>query len=120
MTDKLKEQVVRTIQDDDSGPNGANGPNGTTSPGGSASALPNGHPNGEANGDVDMADAAQDSRGVSREPVVQGVKLEPDPAEDGSRGPHQSRRSRNTSPVPAVFRIADLKREVEAVRDKRR
>jgi transcription initiation factor TFIID subunit 5 len=121
MTDKLKEQVVRTIQDDDSGPNGANGPNGTTSPGGSASALPNGHPNGDANGDVDMTDAAQDSRGVSREPVVQGVKLEPDLERDTDRGDLISPEEAETlPPVPAVFRIADLKREVEAVRDKRK
>jgi transcription initiation factor TFIID subunit 5 len=49
------------------------------------------------------------------------VKLEPDLDRDLDRGDLISPEEAETlPPVPAVFRIADLKREVEAVRDKHR
>jgi transcription initiation factor TFIID subunit 5 len=75
MTEKLKEQISRTMQDE------------------------------EADGDVDMGDSA-----------VKVEVLENGHAEDLiSPGEDET-----NPPIPAVFRIADLKREVEAVKDKRK
>lgn len=108
MTDKLREQVVRTIQDESTGINGDHSPRKSTG------SLPNGQTNGhtDTNGDVDM-----DARD-KRSPTIQEVKLEPDIERDRdliSPGENETH-----PPVPAVFRIADLKREVEAVKDKRK
>lgn len=91
MTDKLKEQVTRTLSDEDKPP--ANGDGGQAT-----------------NGDIEMNGSHEKS------PVVQEIKFEQDldtdlvsPAE-----------GETLPPVPGIFRIADLKREVEAVRDRRR
>ncbi|WWD16408.1 hypothetical protein CI109_100834 [Kwoniella shandongensis] len=120
MTDKLKEQVARTLQDE-----AAAAPNGTTSPQKSGSALPNGQPNGhDANGDIDMTSPSQDGPVENQEtparasPVVREVKLEPD--EDRDPDLVSPEESETHPPIPAVFRIPDLKREVEAIRDKRK
>jgi transcription initiation factor TFIID subunit 5 len=111
MTEKLKEQVVRTIRDEDAGPNG------TASPQGVSSTLHNGHPKGDGNGDFDMA-SPRESRGVSKELMVQEIK--PEPNGDETSDLVSPGELDTLPPVPAVFRIADLKREVEAVRDKRK
>ena len=105
MTDKLREQVARTIQDEDEAANGDETTN-------SAAHISNGLANGD--GDVDMTEEAEQEKG----PIVQDVKLEPDTEKDADLiCPDESE---THPPVPAVFRIADLKREVEAVRDKRK
>ncbi|ORX35243.1 WD40-repeat-containing domain protein [Kockovaella imperatae] len=103
MTEKLKEQVSRTLQDeeDEARNEGVNG---------DSEAEPNGHLNGD--GDVDM------DREVEKEPVVREVKLEPDLVDTSdlvSPGENDT-----LPPVPPVFRISDLKREVEAIRDRRK
>ena len=105
ITDKLKEQVARTIQDEDAAASGV-------SPSKTSTELPNGHHiNGD--GDVEMGDAHGED---GPKEAVPEVKIEPelDPdlisPEEGETIP----------PTPAVFRIADLKREVEAVRDRRK
>ncbi len=97
ITEKLREQVIRTIRDEESGVNG------DASPLRSASTLPNGHGNGH---DVNMT------------PEPTEIKL--DPEIDGDSDLISPEESETNPPVPAVFRIADLKREVEAVRDKRK
>ena len=117
-TTKLKEQVARTLQDEEAAANGT----GSVSPTKSAIGLPNGgemngHAQGDADADVDMTDGASSAKEpTSVEPTFKELKIEPDldpdlvsPAE-GETNP----------PVPAVFRIADLKREVEAVKDRRK
>lgn len=101
MTDKLREQVIRTIQDE-----------GDVSPLKTASALPNG--NGNGNGDSNGHDVDMATPDPEREPLVQELKLEVD-GDLVSPGEAET-----NPPVPPVFRIADLKREVEAVRDKRK
>lgn len=89
-TDKLKEQVVVTLQE------GAN----TNSNGDIEMAQPN----GEEGQDVEM----------KQQILIKEVEPDVDPEvtspEAGETFP----------PIPQVFRTADLKREVEAVRDKRR
>lgn len=88
MTEKLKEQVTRTLQDE-----------------GEAQAV-----NGDANGDVDMTSPHPTNEIV--------VKLEPETEHDSSViSPDESE---TLPPIPAVFRIADLKREVEAIKDRRK
>ncbi|RXK40353.1 transcription initiation factor TFIID subunit 5 [Tremella mesenterica] len=95
MREKLKEQVIRTLQDDDLRTNGVNV-----------------EWNGHMNGDVEMHSGDETPRPM----VVHEIKIEPDvdpeliSPEEGETVP----------PLPAVFRIADLKREVEAVRDRRK
>ena len=92
VSEKLREQVIRTIHDDEEGINGDTSPVKTPS-------VPNGH-------DVDM----------TPEPIE--LKLEDEAAlESDLISPDESE---TNPPAPAVFRIADLKREVEAVRDKRK
>ncbi|WVQ92198.1 hypothetical protein IAS59_006006 [Cryptococcus gattii] len=88
MTEKLKEQVSRTLQDE-----------------GEAQAI-----DGDANGDIDM---------ISPHPTNEiVVKLEPETERDSSViSPDESE---TLPPIPAVFRIADLKREVEAIKDRRK
>lgn len=107
MTEKLREQVARTIHDEENQP----------SPTKSALGLPNGngHANGDGDGDVEMGDETAKESTPKVTPTVD-IKIEPgldpdlvSPAE-GETNP----------PVPAVFRIADVKREVEAVRDRRK
>jgi len=94
ITEKLREQVIRTLRDEDSG-----GVNGDASPQKSAATMPNGH-------DVDMT------------PEPAEIKLEA--FEDRDPDLVSPDESETNPPAPAVFRIADVKREVEAVRDKRK
>ncbi|WRT65799.1 uncharacterized protein IL334_002748 [Kwoniella shivajii] len=121
MTEKLKEQVARTLHDEDV----LQQPNGNTSPSKPDSSLPNGHPNGNGNGDVDMTSPSQDQNPTPSENqdrprsptvTVQEMKLESDRDPD-LVSPEESE---TLPPIPAVFRIPDLKREVEAIRDKRK
>lgn len=105
--ERLKEQVVRTLQDADDEAMAANG----TRPD-QAESGPNGEshdasgPNGMSNGDVEM-----------RQPdPPPEINLEPE-NEPGIVSPDASE---TLPPVPTLFRVVDLKREVEAVRDKRR
>jgi len=127
MSDKLREQVSVTIQEEDAAAKGV--ANGTqVSPSQPPSALPNGNAeNGHANGDGDIemtdAQAAQAVEGMQERDAKEAkekaiiipelkISLDSDlisPSE-GELIP----------PPPSVFRIADLKREVEAVRDKRK
>lgn len=97
VTEKLREQVIRTLQDEDSGVNG------DASPQKSAADLPNGNGNGH---DAPMT------------PESAEVKLDPEAERDDDLvSPDESE---TNPPMPAIFRIADLKREVEVVRDKRK
>ncbi|WWC60418.1 uncharacterized protein I303_102990 [Kwoniella dejecticola CBS 10117] len=142
MTEKLKEQVTRTLQDEE--PQQAhqstqpNGTNGISSPSKASTALPNGHPNGDANGDIDMtsptaaadingSDGAQNQNGSAERAgtpgpgmSVQEVKLEPELDRNKDPDLVSPEEKETLPPVPAVFRIPDLKREVEAIRDKRK
>ncbi|WVF65877.1 hypothetical protein IAT40_000614 [Kwoniella sp. CBS 6097] len=126
MTDKLKEQIARTLRDEDA----TQQPNGNASPSRPAAALPNGHPNGaingeihgtDANGDVDMASPSQDPQATEdrpKSPTVQEIKLDAETDKDPTLvSPDENE---TLPPVPAVFRLPDLKREVEAIRDKRK
>lgn len=108
MTDRLREQVTRSIQDEEAQP----------SPTKSALGLPNGngngHANGDADGDVHMGEEAA-REATPKAPAIE-IKIEPELDTDLiSPGEGET-----NPPVPAVFRIADLKREVEAVRDRRK
>ncbi|OCF41614.1 transcription initiation factor TFIID subunit 5 [Kwoniella heveanensis CBS 569] len=104
MTDKLKEQIARTLRDED------------------ASQQPNGNISGaDANGDVEMASPSQDQQATEdrpKSPTVQEIKLEPETDRDPTLvSPDENE---TLPPIPAVFRLPDLKREVEAIRDKRK
>ena len=92
VSEKLREQVIRTINDHEDGINGDASPVKTPS-------VPNGH-------DVDR----------TPEPIELKLEAEAEPECD-LISPDESE---TNPPAPAVFRIADLKREVEAVRDKRK
>lgn len=111
ITEKLKEQVSKTLQDEE-----AAAANGDRPPG--EEEEPNGH---DANGDVDMGSPKdRSSRAPTRErsPTVHEVKLEIDVDKDPDLvSPTEGE---TLPPVPGIFRIADLKREVEAVRDRRK
>lgn len=102
-TEKLKEQVVATLQDAQQYPGG---PNGIATTNGDVDMPQSGAGiNGEGqNGDVEM----------QQQVLIKEIEPDQDPdvlsPEAGETFP----------PIPAVFRTADLKREVEAVRDKRR
>ena len=115
MTDKLKEQVSKTLQDEEDAAAAANGSEGGERAG---SSQPNGH---DTNGDVEMTSPnAEQSRAPTREksPTIHEVKLEPDTEKNADLiSPLENE---TIPPVPGIFRIADLKREVEAVRDRRR
>jgi len=112
MTDRLREQVLRTIQDEGSRANGH------TSPRTKGVPLSNGHANGHANGDIDMGDESSDKGRTERSLSVRDIKIEPDGDQESDLvSPNEIE---THPPVPAVFRIADLKREVEAVRDLRK
>nr|XP_019001799.1 transcription initiation factor TFIID subunit 5 [Kwoniella mangroviensis CBS 8507]OCF65260.1 transcription initiation factor TFIID subunit 5 [Kwoniella mangroviensis CBS 8507] len=134
MTEKLKEQVARTLQDEEPS---QQQPNGGASPGNQlSSSLPNGHPNGttngvDANGDVDMTSPAgpsgdtQETRENTSTPApvtvnVQELKIESELEKDKDPSLLSPEENETLPPIPAVFRIPDLKREVEAIRDKRK
>lgn len=113
MTDKLKEQVTKTLQDEEAAA-AANGDH----PAGEGEAAANGH---DANGDVDMSspkDQASRAQTRERSPTVQAIKLEMDI--DKNSDLVSPAENETLPPVPGIFRIADLKREVEAVRDRRK
>lgn len=114
VTDKLREQVTKTLRDEESA--ATNGDHSTLE--GDTAGDSNGH---EANGDVDMnSPRDHDSRAQTKDssPTVTTVKLEMDVETD----PDLVSPAENETlpPVPGIFRIADLKREVEAVRDRRK
>lgn len=114
VTDKLKEQVTKNLQDEEA----AAAANGDRPPADGDGGQPNGH---EANGDVEMGspkDQASRAQTRERSPIIQAVKLEMDiekPSDLISPSENET-----LPPVPGIFRIADLKREVEAVRDRRK
>jgi transcription initiation factor TFIID subunit 5 len=105
MTDKLKEQVTKTLSDEAAATNGeSSGETGQA----------NGH---DTNGDVEMSNGNGDrTQSRERSPLVQEIKFEQD-ADSDLVSPAEGE---TIPPVPGIFRIADLKREVEAVRDRRR
>ncbi|BEI86081.1 hypothetical protein CcaverHIS002_0603680 [Cutaneotrichosporon cavernicola] len=100
MLDKLKEEVIRVVREEDEAVNGA--------PDTPADSTINGYANGtDANGDVEMADARSPAKQVKLEPDADPDVVAPDPTE--------------TLPPQATFyKVTDVKREVEAVRDKRK
>ena len=127
MSEKLREQVSVTIQEEDAEANGVdNGPQG--SPSQPPADLPNGSgENGHANGDDDVemtdAQAAQAVEGMQerdakdakeKATIIPELKITLD---SDMVSPTEAEL---IPPPPSVFRIADLKREVEAVRDKRK
>ncbi|WVW80264.1 hypothetical protein I302_102242 [Kwoniella bestiolae CBS 10118] len=137
MTDKLKEQVVRTLQDEEPSQQQQPQPNGAASPSKqpSPSQIPNGHPNGtangaDANGDVEMTSptgeqSGQDNPETSNTPAsitvnVSELKIEPELEMNKDPDLVSPEENETLPPIPAVFRIPDLKREVEAIRDKRK
>jgi transcription initiation factor TFIID subunit 5 len=106
VTDKLREQVSRSVGESDDAMNGF----------GATSHETNGHAHVEKNGDIEMSDpAAVAARQI--DPDFKAVKLEPEGDLQGLISPEESE---TLPPVPAVFRIFDLKREIETVRDKRK
>ena len=101
-TDRLKEQITRTLQDEADVPNGhADGP----------SKLANGH----VNGDVDDEMNGVSTTEAAKPPPVE-IKIEPDVDPDLT----SPTEAETNPPIPPVFRIGDLKREVEAIRDRRK
>lgn len=106
---------MKNLQDEE-----ATATNGDNPPSEGDTTAPNGHDH-DANGDIEMAspkDQASRAQTRERSPTVQAVKLEMDVEKD----PDLISPSENETlpPVPGIFRIADLKREVEAVRDRRK
>lgn len=99
MTEKLREQVARTLADEE-----GNAEAGTSS-------LTNGHANGD--GDVDMD-------GPRMSPRVEAVKVEADLLLERDPDLISPEEGETVPPIPAVFRISDLKKEVEAVKDRRK
>lgn len=114
VTDKLKEQVMKNLQDEEA----EAAANGDRPPADGDAGQANGH---DANGDVEMGspkDQASRAQTRERSPIIQAVKLEMDiekPSDLVSPTENET-----LPPVPGIFRIADLKREVEAVRDRRK
>lgn len=156
-TDRLKEQVARTLADADaeaaaqsgevagsgsaesgeaasaaaahSGVNGT-GPNGVApSPGAGAGTGVNGQPNStghpatpRAGEDVEMDGGQTQSQQPLSGAAGDEAQNQPNGTKDDTPDPAlvSPGESETLPPIPAVFRIADLKREVEAIRDKRR
>ena len=116
MTEKLKEQVIRTIREEDDTPDGDE-----PADDGPVNGQVNGH-DSYGNGDVSMTDPEISSAGPSRarsgrsESLKPEIKLDVDEETD-LICPEEAE---THPPVHPVFRIADLKREVESVRDKRK
>lgn len=109
MTEKLREEVVRVLREEDDAVNGEAG-----TPGDSTT---NGHPQLDPSGDVEMGDAARD-RGETRSPSKKLLKLEPDAEQDPDLiSPDVSEL---LPPPQTLYKVTDVKREVEAVRDKRK
>lgn len=111
MTEKLREEVIRVLREEDEALQGDVG-----TPGDSTT---NGHLNSvDANGDVEMGDATREAEAKS--PSKKTVKLEPE--DDQDRDPDLIRPdvSELLPPPQALYKVTDVKREVEAVRDKRK
>lgn len=118
MAQRLKEQVSRTLRDEDAAANGS-----LAEPNGSETAGENGPADEQTNGDgdVEMADGKESAAGTSgddKEPAPVEVKLEPD-LEVASDLVSPAENETNP-PVPPLFQLSDLRREVEAVRDRRK
>ncbi|TXT07500.1 hypothetical protein VHUM_03220 [Vanrija humicola] len=97
--EKLREEVIRIVREEDEAAGGE-----AATPGGS---VANGHANGgDANGDVEMTDASRDPARPEEEKKDSDL-VSPDPTE-------------TIPPQPTFYKLADVKREVEAVRDKRK
>lgn len=103
MLEKLREEVIRVIREEDEAAEGGEG------------AIANSHANGvDANGDVEMGD--------SREPGTMSPSKKIKMELDESRDPDLVRPdpSETLPPQPTFYKVTDVKREVEAVRDKRK
>jgi transcription initiation factor TFIID subunit 5 len=116
LAEKLRDEVARTLKDDDAATNGVASPRDGDAP------LANGHTNGhDASGDVEMASPSRRTSitkqgGAIQSPLKQNVKLEVDDTSDlVSPEP-----SETLPPQAPLYKIADLKREVEVVREKRK
>lgn len=111
MLDKLKEEVMRIVREEDEAVNGA--------PDTPADSTANGHVNGtgvDANGDIEMGDASRQREDAS--PTKKPIKLEPEENKDTDLiAPDPSE---TLPPQPTFYKVTDVKREVEAVRDKRK
>jgi transcription initiation factor TFIID subunit 5 len=132
ITDKLKEQVARNLQDSEAMANG-NG-NGNEDPDGHGSqngsgAMSNGHNAGD--GDIEMDGSGgggpsstpvrrQSRDRTGRSPTIREPKLENDIEPNAESDLISPTETETIPPIPPVFRLADLKREVEAVKDKRK
>jgi len=109
MLEKLKEEVMRVIREEEE----ANGEEGGDK------AVANGHANGvDANGDVEMGDAAATRETRTASPTKKTIKIEPDEVQDPDLIRPDG--SETLPPQPTFYKITDVKREVEAVRDKRK
>lgn len=109
MLDKLREEVIRIVREEDEALNGEADTG--------AAGVANGEANGvDANGDVEMGDATRDTRTVS--PLKKTVKIEPDDSRDPDLVSPDG--SETLPPQPTFYKVTDVKREVEAVRDKRK
>lgn len=118
MAQRLKEQVSRTLRDEDAAADGS-----SAEPNGSETAGENGPADEQTNGDgdVEMADGKESAAGTGgddKEPAPVEVKLEPD-LEVASDLVSPAENETNP-PVPPLFQLSDLRREVEAVRDRRK
>jgi transcription initiation factor TFIID subunit 5 len=114
MMEKLREEVLRVIREEEA----ANG--GEALLEGDGASVANGHANGvDANGDVEMGDAtATPAPERAASPTKKTVKLEIDgPIDPDAVRPDPAE---TLPPQPSFYKIADVKREVEAVRDKRK
>lgn len=102
ISDKLKEEVARTVQDE--APNGQE----------SNAVQTNGHAH-DANGDVEMSAPVDNDRPDS--PTKQITKLEPSESVSDLVSPEPTE---TIPPQPQFYKMADVRREVEAIRDKRK
>ncbi|KAL1411834.1 Transcription initiation factor TFIID subunit 5 [Vanrija albida] len=110
MLEKLREEVIRIVREEDEAAGGEVG-----TPGGS---VANGHANGgDANGDVEMVDASRDPARVGS-PSKKAAKLEPEENKDLDLISPDG--TETLPPLPTFYKVTDVKREVEAVRDKRK
>lgn len=108
MLEKLREEVIRVLREEDEALNGEEGEVGS---------VANGHLNGvDANGDVEMGDVARETRTES--PSKRMVKIEVDESHDPDLIRPDG--SETLPPQPTFYKVTDVKREVEAVRDKRK
>ncbi|WVN87164.1 uncharacterized protein L203_102340 [Cryptococcus depauperatus CBS 7841] len=112
MTEKLREQVTRTLKDEEEEA-AAPGP---SAEGSATLEVANGH---MANGDSDVEMAPSQTAPVtSTDPTFEvEIKTESEEHDPSLISPEETE---TLPPIPAVFRITDLKREVEAIKDRRK